>query len=1115
MRRACVMAGLGLLIAGGRLPAQTVVFGVGGELSGVRSGDVRVPVYVDMRGAPGQKLGSFTARLAWDPTVLYPYNGTDDITQGRFGNVVVDVDSLYAGVLTVGGISAVGLDSVFDLFALRLRVLKDSTIPVTLTVTEAAAAGTFADLTPFVTALGSTYCPAVGRWGDVDADGVANSRDALAMLSAIVGLPLDPSFTIALGDVDGDGVVNSRDALITLSYSVGLDIPGQRVLVLVPGACGTGGSTGLTLVPDTVDVVVGQRMQMLVLGAASGTPSAAAISWATANPEVAGVTADGLLAGNGPGTTTVTAAIGPGIRASVPVTVRTRRQVWHVDAHIAQFAAIQMGTTRYPFASPQYAFPLVADGDTILVAPGTHDFVNASNCYDLYCAAALGPRASVVLMGETLPDGTRPVLRGTPDADQGIVVDIGIRLEVRDLEFRNFSQYAIRYYDYYDGPPRGPLAAGAAQAQGGATSARVLALDNVRVVLGQYGGGIYGTGMDTLAIRRSELSCPATAPYCEQPVYVGGVRYTEIDSTRFEAPGGQSYSQIEIYDADSVVVRRSTFLGLTSLYVDGDPNRGGVQLTVTGNRFSDSSAVAGAYYSYYSGVQGYDVRTASLDHNVFDRRNGGDYPVELYALNPLQVGSSFRMLGDSIAVRDTSTSAARWFYADNFDSVSVDSLQATFAAGTQYPNGGSLYGHNVRVTDSHFLGAQTGLEVGADTLQVTGATFTRCVGCASPGSGQGLDAYALNDSLRFLQVSGSSFSGFQYGVYAYTGTFLRTADLIGNTVDSVRYGFYVYADSARIHDNVFTRATTPVILADYPPLANKGASILRNQITCTRGVWGTTDTRALQLTSISVRADSNQITGCRIGVQYATYDANVPHALAMRGNTITSDTTTTDTEYGLFLPNEVSATLRHNRIVGGSNGIELTGTAAHTLDSNVVVGTWVRAIAATGSGDVTGRWNNLKNNVIGFYSGGTGVRSFTDGRFVGNTSYAVDQTGATPVTASANWWGDPAGPGGGIADSVFGTVSTGGFLLTDPEGVSVPTAPPAFGAVAVRPDALPPLPIRGRVLGLPPSATAAVEPTPADRARAREARRADALRRHEEARARAQQRLDQSRTRHP
>jgi hypothetical protein len=63
-------------------------------------------------------------------------------------------------------------------------------------------------------------CHASGVWGDIDGDGVANSRDALIALSSAVGLPTAP-YTVERGDVDADGITSSRDALVMLTASIG------------------------------------------------------------------------------------------------------------------------------------------------------------------------------------------------------------------------------------------------------------------------------------------------------------------------------------------------------------------------------------------------------------------------------------------------------------------------------------------------------------------------------------------------------------------------------------------------------------------------------------------------------------------------------------------------------------------------------------------------------------------------------------------------------------------------------------------------------------------------------------------------------------------------------
>jgi hypothetical protein len=61
-------------------------------------------------------------------------------------------------------------------------------------------------------------------YGDVDANRLVNSRDALIALTASVGIPVT-GFQVPLADVDLDLQVTSRDALFILSAGVGLSVP--------------------------------------------------------------------------------------------------------------------------------------------------------------------------------------------------------------------------------------------------------------------------------------------------------------------------------------------------------------------------------------------------------------------------------------------------------------------------------------------------------------------------------------------------------------------------------------------------------------------------------------------------------------------------------------------------------------------------------------------------------------------------------------------------------------------------------------------------------------------------------------------------------------------------
>ena len=64
-----------------------------------------------------------------------------------------------------------------------------------------------------------------GILGDVNDDTVANSTDALIILSGDVGINISGYCPINCGDVNNDGIVNSVDALILLSADIGITVP--------------------------------------------------------------------------------------------------------------------------------------------------------------------------------------------------------------------------------------------------------------------------------------------------------------------------------------------------------------------------------------------------------------------------------------------------------------------------------------------------------------------------------------------------------------------------------------------------------------------------------------------------------------------------------------------------------------------------------------------------------------------------------------------------------------------------------------------------------------------------------------------------------------------------
>jgi PKD repeat protein len=65
----------------------------------------------------------------------------------------------------------------------------------------------------------------LGTLGDVNGDGLADSTDALIILSADAGINTSQFCPMNCGDVNGDGYVDSTDALIVLSYDAAMSVP--------------------------------------------------------------------------------------------------------------------------------------------------------------------------------------------------------------------------------------------------------------------------------------------------------------------------------------------------------------------------------------------------------------------------------------------------------------------------------------------------------------------------------------------------------------------------------------------------------------------------------------------------------------------------------------------------------------------------------------------------------------------------------------------------------------------------------------------------------------------------------------------------------------------------
>jgi len=186
-----------------------------------------VDIQIDMTST-FELLGSFTATLSWDPTIV-DYTGNSELSAGF--TEVINEDDVAAGLLTFSGVNAQGASGVIDLLTVDFDVIgnEDEVNTFDLDFSAMAAANSFNDLLPILTANDcSSTIDDGGVLGDVNNDGLVNSTDALIVLSDDISLPIPAAFEDrtdrGFGDIDEDVLTNSTDALIILSYDVGLDV---------------------------------------------------------------------------------------------------------------------------------------------------------------------------------------------------------------------------------------------------------------------------------------------------------------------------------------------------------------------------------------------------------------------------------------------------------------------------------------------------------------------------------------------------------------------------------------------------------------------------------------------------------------------------------------------------------------------------------------------------------------------------------------------------------------------------------------------------------------------------------------------------------------------------
>jgi len=188
------------------------------------SQQIVVSISVDMTHvvAADNKLGSFTGSLVWNPAVL-AYASHSGLLAGFIG--AVNTTNVNSGRIDFNGANATGTTGNFVVFQITFNVVGTGTSALDLEYSAMAAASTFANLLPILTVTDGQIVASSGILGDINDDDLANSTDALIILSGDVGINVSQFCPMNCGDVNNDGLVNSTDALIILSYDVGMSVP--------------------------------------------------------------------------------------------------------------------------------------------------------------------------------------------------------------------------------------------------------------------------------------------------------------------------------------------------------------------------------------------------------------------------------------------------------------------------------------------------------------------------------------------------------------------------------------------------------------------------------------------------------------------------------------------------------------------------------------------------------------------------------------------------------------------------------------------------------------------------------------------------------------------------
>jgi len=943
-RTVALFVAVAALLAPKATRAQAISAGFGGNASGLVGQPVDVPVIVDMTGRP-DRLGAFALTIRWRSGVLQFQQGLG----GNFGSVTANTDSAVYGIIHLTGANPAGVGGLVTLGIGRFVPLTADTTSLVLSFSQLYAAGTFADLRPSLTVNSGEYCSAVGRYGDVNGDGLVNSADALIALTNAVGLPTG-AYPIALGDVDSSGVTDTRDALIMLSDAVGIDVSAfPRVGRMLGGACATGIPVTIAIAPAVVSgVLVGQEVSFEAratgpTGALMSLPNAV---FRSSDPTVLAFQGSPSVAtALAPGTVTVTALRDAKDSAQTTVTVVARRTTHWVDAKAAS-ASNQLGTQTLPFATIGAALAVARAGDTIRPQPGRYEETVVAD-------------SAVVLLGDTLADGTRPVIAGTAT---GILLAGAGASEVQYLELDGLADGID-----IEGPShvllRGVWAKGVAYgviSDGGPIGQ--LRVESSRLVgsgVNESGSGlqIYSL-LDTLVVQGTEIS-----DFAGDGVYADEVLGVVVHGSRIHDLGGYGvYASAEApvtFAMDSTAVI-NTYSWSVSL--------GGIQSAAFSHNQFINTPLNGTYGGYTTGVlatgsdgtgwlrfEGDSINQTGSDPEWLDVSGVDSVRIDsVWA----QIPNGYGYVYDTPLVRVTNSQfvdlsgLALEVYFNSLPGgrVAIDNVSATGDPGCdQCATAFSLT--SAATTVNNFTGSNLseGLATTGDSsLTVTGSTFTHVY---SPVSWMVTDT----GTAAQLTVRNSQFIGFEDAIVTANGAVVvdsntfqssqdyaievtypqATAQIVGNTITDVTNAIDFLADTrpvaGTISGNVITGLSGTGIQAEGgADSLDVTLQIVSNSVSC--NATGSGDGYAIEQYYAHSVIRGNQVTGCWSGITATANSASdaVPRRDSILGNTVTVPG---PSYAGIYVSGAVQARIGGNVVTADTTGYSDYGDIYVTGDS--------------------------------------------------------------------------------------------------------------------------------------------------------------------------------------